>query len=361
RPDGTTRRSNDPELSVEKLYPIVRAECLDVIGNGSSVLGTFEQNFRNLCLEKLNAGAESLYELPFSAGRGRVLYTFGIKHTTTDKYTSQTSGGVNGPLPTVFYDYNKEDIRRDITCIPYEWTSGKQVPRKISSWCFGKLRYEWMTRVVTSTNDDGLNWQFMRLADVYLMAAEAINELESPTAAAPYLKKIRERAFPNNLAKVNAYMATVTASKDAFFNAIVDERALEFCGEMLRKADLIRWNLLSTKLKSAVTKMNALANRTGVYADLPEKIYYKTATDGESLVIYGLEHGDTDANGGALAGYTEKGWFISSSVNNLNDIKINSLFQLEPDSRQFWPIPSVAIEASNNLLTNDYGYNPLNN
>lgn len=50
-----------------------------------------------------------------------------------------------------------------------------------------KLRYEWMSRIVTSTNDDGVNWQYMRLADVYLMAAEAVNELEGPANAAQYI------------------------------------------------------------------------------------------------------------------------------------------------------------------------------
>lgn len=359
RPDGTLRLSTDPELTVAKLYPIVKQECIDIIENKSSKLGTFQENFRNLCLETTTAGGESLYELPFASGRGRVLYTFGVKHTTKDKYTSLAVGGVNGPLPTLFYDYDKDDVRRDITCVPYEWTDGKQVPRKIQSWCFGKLRFEWMPRLVTSTNDDGINWQFMRLADVYLMAAEAINEIDGPELAAPYLRKIRERAFPNNSAKVDAYMTTVTASKEVFFNAIVDERALEFCGEMLRKADLIRWNLLSVKMNAATAKMTRLANRTGEYADLPEKIYYTTASDGESLIIYGLEHGHTDAEGSAL-GYTEKGWFIGNGLNNLTDAKISSLFQNDPDTRQFWPIPTVAITASNNMLVNDSWYTPKN-
>ena len=358
RPDGTTRLSTDPELTKAKLYPIVKQECIDVINSGKCTLGSFEQNFRNLCLEKISAGAESLYELPFSSGRGRVLYTFGVRHTTTDKYTGQAQGGMNGPLPTVFYDYDKNDIRRDITCVPYEWTGGKQVPRKLSSWCFGKLRYEWMTRIVTSTNDDGVNWQFMRLADIYLMAAEAINELDGPAAAAPYLKTIRERAFPNNSAKVDAYIASVSTDKDKFFNAIVDERGLEFCGEMLRKADLIRWNLLSAKINEAKTKMTALANRTGSYSDLPVSIYYTTASDGETVKIYGLEHGNTDAEGAAL-GYTAKGWFVSNGANNLTDLKISSLSQKDPDTRQFWPIPTVAISASNNTLLNDSWYQPV--
>ena len=39
-----------------------------------------------------------------------------------------------------------------------------------------------MNRRVTSTNDDGINWQYMRLADVYLMAAEAINELRTSSS-----------------------------------------------------------------------------------------------------------------------------------------------------------------------------------
>lgn len=356
RPDGTIRRSNDPELSVEKLYPIVKQECLDIINSGSVKLRTFEENFRQLCEDDVTAGNESLWEIPFADGRGRVLYTLGVKHTTKDKYTDQPQGGANGPLPTLFYDFDQDDVRRDITCVPYEWTNGVQVPRKLSSWCFGKLRYEWMKRKVTSTNDDGINWQYMRLADVYLMAAEAINELEGPAAAAPYLRTVRERAFPNHPEKVDAFMAESTASKEAFFNAIVDERAFELSGEMLRKADLIRWNLLSTKLIDAKQKMTALANREGAYSDLPEKIYYKTADDGESLIIYGLEHGDTDEIGKALGYEQNKGWFTSNGEATLAPAKIESLYQRNPDERQFWPIWQNFLDSSNGTLVNDYGY-----
>src|SRR5690606_28499402 len=125
---------------------------------------------------------------------------------------------------------------------------------------------------VTSTNDDGLNWLYMRYSDVILMAAEAINELDGPAAAAPYLRMIRQRAFPNHPDKVNSYIQQASASKEAFFNAIVDERALEFTGEMLRKGDLIRWNLLGTKLNEAKVKLQQLENREGKYANLPERI-----------------------------------------------------------------------------------------
>lgn len=349
RADGI-RRSNDPELSVEKMYTLAKNKCLEIIAKGSNSLGTFEENFRLLCQDNVSAGRESLWEIPFADGRGRVLYTFGIKHQSANQYTDQAQGGVNGPLPYLFYDYDVEDIRRDITCIPYEWGPGKiaaQRPRSLKSWCFGKLRYEWMSRKVQSTNDDGVNWQYMRLADVYLMAAEAINELEGPNAAAPYLKPILDRALP--AAKVTAYMEKATASKEAFFDAIVEQRAFEFAGESLRKADLIRWNLLKVKLDEAKEKMRMLANREGPYADLPERIYYKTAEDGESLVIYGLNHGDTDEIGASLQYQSNTVWI---APDKLPEELINSLYQKDPDQNQFWPIWQTFVDKSNGTLSN---------
>ena len=131
-----------------------------------------------------------------------MLYTWGVKHNANEQYTKQAQGGVNGPLPYLYYDYDVDDIRRDITCVPYDWskelTDGKshQQLRALNKWCFGKLRYEWMKRIVTSSNDDGINWQYMRLADVYLMAAEAINYLDEPSAAWKYMKPVLDRALP---------------------------------------------------------------------------------------------------------------------------------------------------------------------
>ncbi len=347
------RRSTDPDLAPDKMYAIAKKECLEVINSGTCKLEGFEQTFKAYNGEKLKAGLESLWEIPFSEGRGRVIFDLGVKHTNVDKYTAQNRGGTNGPNPIMYYEYDKDDVRRDVTCVPYEWTDGVQVPTSLGKWYFGKYRYEWLPRRVTSTNDDGLNWLYMRYADVILMAAEAINELDGPAAAAPYLKMIRDRAFPNNAAKVNTYMAQVSASKTTFFNAIVDERALEFTGEMLRKGDLIRWNLLGTKLIEAKTKLQQLENRQGKYANLPANIYYKTAADNETVTIYGLNFGDTDAEGTALGYGKTKKWTMVSS----GDASTfwDALFVKDPNRQQFWPIWQVFLDASNGKLTNE-GY-----
>ncbi|RZK91904.1 MULTISPECIES: RagB/SusD family nutrient uptake outer membrane protein [Pedobacter] len=356
RLDGTVRLSTDADLSKDKMFAIAKKECVDIINSGKLRLLGFEEVFRKLNEEAGAAGLESIWEIPFSEGRGRVIFDLGVKHLKTDKYTGQNKGGTNGPNPIMLYEYETGDVRRDVTVVPYEWdggtgdTGGYQVPSSLGRLYFGKYRYEWMKRRVTSTNDDGLNWMYMRYADVVLMAAEAINELDGPAAAAPYLKMIRDRAFPGNAAKVTAFMATSTASKQTFFDAIVNERALEFTGEMLRKGDLIRWNLLNTKIAEAKTKLQQLEARQGKYASLPLKIYYKTLANGETIEIYGLNFGDTDAQGVALGYTSNKAWSLAATGDATT--YWDALAVKDPNAQQFWPIWQVFLDSSNGLLNN---------
>lgn len=366
RGDGY-RKSKDPELASDKMYAIAKQECIDIINKHCNTLGSFEENFKKLCQDNVAAGGESLWEIPFSSGRGRVVYTFGIKHQAADQYTSQAQGGANGPLPYLYYDYDKDDIRRDITCIPYEWSKelvdGKsyQQLRGINKWCFGKLRYEWMKSeraLSLGKNDDGVNWQYMRLADVYLMAAEAINALDNDQQTAwNYMKPVLDRALP--AAKVEALKAKYTASQEAFFNGIVEQRGFEFAGEMLRKADLVRWGIIDEKMAEAKQKLTDLSNRAGSYKDLPLKLYYKN--EGENIVVYGLNHGDTDAEGAALDGYSSKQWFVDSKTgaNLLTEDYINGLYVGKPSLNCLWPIWQTFIEKSNGLLNNDGNYGQL--
>ncbi|MCQ2244509.1 MAG: RagB/SusD family nutrient uptake outer membrane protein [Bacteroidaceae bacterium] len=359
RKDGF-RKSTDPELAPEKMYQIAKDECVDIINKGCCKMGSFKENFDKLCKDNVTAGGESIWEIPFSDGRGRVLYTWGLRHQAVDQYTGQAQGGVNGPLPYLYYDYDADDVRRDITCSPYQWSktlvngNSKQELNKITGWNFGKLRYEWMNRRVTSTNDDGVNWQYMRMADVYLMAAEAINALEGPTTQARnYMNEVIGRAIPNGV-KVKGLLDQYCASQDAFFKGIVDQRAFEFAGEALRKADLIRWGIIDEKMAEAKAKLTRLANREGEYADLPAKLYFKYAADGETLQIYGLNHGDTDEYGKTLKdeqGYEEKGWFLSNGENNLKQDDIDGLYVVDkPSMNSLWPIWQTFIDKGNGVL-----------
>ncbi len=364
RGDGY-RLSKDPELAPEKMYQIAKQECEEVIAHGSSKLGSFKENFVKLCQDNVTAGGESLWEIPFSAGRGRVLYTWGLKHNAKDQYTQQSQGGINRAVSTLYYDYDPEDIRRDITVVPYEWSKDLKdgnahvVLSGLNKMCFGKLRYEWMNRIVTSTNDDGVNWQYMRLADVYLMAAEAENELGNTAAAWSYMKPVLDRVLP--AAKVSALQTKYTASQQAFREGIYDQRALEFAGEALRKADLVRWGIIDQKMAEAKAKLQALQTRTGAYAGLPDKVYLKTVENESDIQIYGMNKGEDDpAVINALEGdWENKNWFGTADKPTLTDDIIDGLYVATPSLNCLWPIWQNFIDSSNNMLNNDGNYGQL--
>jgi len=365
RGDGY-RRSKDADLAPEKMYQIAKQECEEVIAHGSTKLGAFKENFTKLCEDNVAAGGESLWEIPFSDGRGRVLYTWGVRHRAKDQYTQQAQGGVNGPVPTLYYEYDADDIRRDITCVPYEWSqqlvngNSHVTLTAINRWMFGKLRYEWMKRMVTSTNDDGVNWQYMRLADVYLMAAEAENELGNTSAAWTYMKPILDRALPS--AKVAALQAEYTASQQAFREGIYEQRALEFAGEALRKMDLTRWGIIDEKMAEAKAKLTALANRTGEYAGLPDKVFINNSENKDDIKVYGLNMGEDDAETIqelTQNGWESKNWFVSNGANALTEGNIDGLYVNTPSTNCLWPIWQNFIDASNNQLNNDGNYGQL--
>lgn len=377
---GTALRYNlDDESARKEMYQIALTECQEVIASNQNKLGEFETNFRNLSADVTTAGLESLYEIPFSEGRGRVLYSWGGKHSTTDDWTKLAKGGVNGPAPTLWYEYDPQDARRDITCLPYVWTNGVKTLSNTSGggWSFGKLRFEWMSRVVTSTNDDGINFQVMRLADVYMMGAEAANELDQLQEAKNLLRPVMARVYPSG--KVDTKLGNAK-SKTEFFNLLVDERKFEFAGEAIRKVDLMRWGLLSDKLAEEKEKMYCLANRIGEFANYPKKVYYAeglgaASTDADGYYIYGLEAGDTDEAGkemgldkssqlfclytdedfAEVAGDADKTASYKTNNTKINNM-INYLYVKDPNSRMFWPIWSVFINSSNGQLVNHFGY-----
>lgn len=375
------------ETERQQMYQIARDECVELINEGVQTLGTFEQNFRNLCEEVYTAGLESIYEIPFAEGRGRVCWTYGVKHSDADDWTKLASGGKIGPTPTLWYDFDKNDVRRNITCIPYTWKKGQKTISNSSGggWSFGKLRYEWMTRLVTSSNDDGLNWQVMRYADIYMMAAEAYNELNDLDNAKKYIQPVMDRAYGSTLAATKLSAITDNAS---MFNLIVDERKFEFAGEGLRKVDLMRWGLLTKKMTETREKMKKLANREDFtdangkvfeYSRYPKKIYYHqflgaaateeaAKAEADKYSVYGLEMDETDAQGkidyaddtdanSQLFCYKEESESETESDNNQKiDAFIKRFFLNDPNEKMFWPIWEYYINNSNGSLFNDYGY-----
>jgi hypothetical protein len=88
-------------------------------------------------------------------------------------------------------------------------------------------------------SDGDYAWPVVRLADVYLMYAEATNEVNGPQAdAIELVNKIRHRGNLPPLA------ASKTAGQTDFFAAIEQERIVELVAEGHRSFDIRRWRAI---------------------------------------------------------------------------------------------------------------------
>ena len=355
---GTVRLSSDSNLSKETLYPKALAYLKDAIANGGcSLYGSFRDYwYKQNNLDNIQFDGETLYVIPFSDGRGRWNFTFAINVSgaSINGYTINRGGDV-GPVPTVYFSYDEGDARRDVTCVNYSWTKNGLEPSGIGKWFFGKYRFEWMdASPYTGGNDDGVKPVVMRYADILLMAAEIANELDDLNTAKDCLLQVRARACGESAAE--AYVAAV-GSKDAMFEAIVDERALEFCGEFLRKADLIRWNLLKEKMDAAKDDMVALRDGSGAYSDFTGDMYYKVSDDEESLEMVWVKSDTKDSFGDAWtleSGYVGK--HDDAKKTGFYTDRINGIYDRDPNTRPYWPIFNDSISNSQGALVNDYGY-----
>ena len=375
---GSVRLSNDPDLQKDVLYPKALAALKDVIGNAGLSLMDFEQLWREFNNMDITAGKEVIYVIPSSDTRGRWNYTFGIRTEGNPDWSqgpTSSRGGTAGPAPTLYWKYDKDDVRRDMSCVNWKWVlgpNGKNIPVLAgpNDWYFGKFRLEWQTKSpYNGGNDDGIKPVYMRYADILLMAAEIANDPacgnRDENFAKECLLQVRQRAYKGNEGLASAYVNSLSG-QDAIFNAIVDERALEFVGEMLRKQDLIRWNLLKTKMDESKEELQAWMDNAGT--QFGPAVWFRYAADG-SIETYGYnEPATTDVapegegwecytdSKGAVATYFK---FMSEETGTYSESaqkKLDSYYDNDPDTRQWWPIPEATLVNSQGTLFNDYGF-----
>ena len=359
---GTVRLSSDGELAKSVLYPKALDYLEDAMGHASlepdvKAYWRTQNNMQNLTA---GPGFETLYVIPFGDGRGRWNFTFAISSEGASISNGVSRGGDAGPVPTMYFKYGANDQRRDVTCVNYKWNKDNSIePAGIGKWYFGKYRFEWMdTQPYTGGNDDGIKPVVMRYADILLMAAEIENELNGPSGAKKYLLPVRERAYRGHESEAEAYVDAIS-SKEAMFEAIVDERALEFCGEFLRKADLIRWNLLKAKLDEAIDDMLALRGMEGEYANLTGDVAWSYAADNKSIDVTFLTVGGERPSGTELlTGYVGK--YDDAKKTGFYTERIRGIYVVDdPEQYMFWPIFNDTMTNSQGRIKNDYGYDNL--
>lgn len=360
----------------EKYYQIARDECYEVMQSGKHRMNPdFENIFKRMHSYELDLNyGEIMFEVAF--GRlvsGRVGQSFGMYHTTSP--AEPKYGRAMAELMmnmAYFYTFDLEDQRRDVSMAIFNYGDanfpGKQRPINANGTGFRatKWRRMWinpsMGGDLSGTGMTGVNWPLMRYTDIVMMFAEAENQLNGPTDEAKQaLMDVRKRAFPPEMweEKVTQYVNTVSASKESFFNAIVDERGWEFGGEMLRRNDLVRWNLLGDKLDRmrGLTEKILHSSDDPEVENIPTYLYWKYNEDGESIDFLNKNYRLPLQN---IAGYSRMEWHANMSDRAKNDFyvshnRVASGFD-KTKNNYLYPISNDLIVASNGVLSNDQMY-----
>jgi len=328
-----------------------------------------------------------MFSLPLlKNSSGEYGYTVGIPIAAGNHPYGSASGSLS-LCGTYLYSFDTKDLRRDITCAPfsYDLNLNQAIRLNLAQLAVAKWSKLYMTAPLgsSSTSATGVNYSWMRFADVLLMYAEAVNERVGPREdARECLKRVRRRAFDkaNWPDKVENYVASKT-SPDLFFKAIMEERAWEFGGESKRKFDLARWNKFGEVIHNQYNKLlnwGKVAN--GAYVaginDVPGSVYWKNIPDPKNagrtiLDIQGID----EILFAKPAGYTEQvfatSWYALNSDSQAyeprNDIKwsfrgfinFNNAASVNPTVplRYLCPYPSKVITDHRGNIQNYYGFN----
>ncbi len=240
-----------------------------------SLCGDWMDNFT----EDNENNSESLFEINFKDGLINGKEVGNQRPKFLGLYLSDGSGAWNdgSARDWLLDEFNKErdkdgnvDMRKFHTLFYYDPAE----PQTATANYYGKTWLEWCaqegyqndqfphacywkkyTSVETDNkNEDyssGANLRILRLADIYLMYAECINELNGDrTTAVEYINKVRRRV---NMSDLNPSGFT---TYDELLTQIKHERLVELCGECTRWFDLDRWGDIHDQ-----GKVNEIAER----------------------------------------------------------------------------------------------------
>ncbi|MEN9918846.1 MAG: hypothetical protein RL662_1282 [Bacteroidota bacterium] len=379
-------------------YKIAHQQCNEIITAAKYKL---KPNYVNIwkdvnALKVDGLNGENLYEVALGLNQsGDIGYGIGVRFYTNKKFGYGNNSNMVNTSAYYYYSFTPEDTRRDATVATAMYSNSSGDLKEVFqgnplSYNFAKWDQRWMSENQQWLTENqakngkwgyGINWILMRYADVLLMFAETENELYGPTAKAKQaLIDVRARAFArtaNETLNVSQYVNNLSSKQD-FFDALVNERAWEFGGEAIRKFDLVRWNLLMSKIQDQRNALNAMIDGGEAtvfdkkYTSIPKNIYYKYDADKENIakkeVNYYEARADLDAltdNAVKALGYTRVKWMSGFKDEDkrvyrerlrLFSSGLFKEFNNHCDNRYLYPIHSSVIGDYQGIVTNSYGY-----
>ena len=384
-PTYPTQRCSDEDRA--KFYKLALTHLNEVISSGKHQLNpSFDNEWTLINSQTLDTQyQENIFEVPMGLGNSSELgYGIGVRFADNCAYALKGNSSANVQLPsTLFwqYDHSGKDTRRDITCSNFEIKVDNGVTTETmlgnkpfniycGKWDVRKFSNDWsaIAKIKNAKFGTGINFVKLRYSQVLLWYAEVMNELNgNPDVATggcgmtarQALALVHKRAYADaDKAVAQSYIDAIPSDKDAFFNAIVDENALEFAGEGVRKYELERWNLLSAK----IDQMKA-DYMTQIY-EYPEKLYYKTYTenglvkiDMSSIRWYDKEAPENAADYKYVTFWGDEGKESNTKKTNVANLEfISGGLNTPVKNRYLLPIYSSTINESEGSLQNSYGF-----
>lgn len=341
-------RQMERPANFRELYQIARNECLEIINrpNEHNLNPSFIAVWRDaICAQRPEPNGEIIWEVG-SSGGGSGFGDSKLGYYNGPRWNNLGNSALT-VLPTTFYAFDPQDTRRDVTVAPYDIQQNLNLtPRAGHQMLDGKFRRDWSNSITSQAQYFGINWPVIRFSDVLLMFAEADNELNNgPTAAARQAyERVRLRAFGGN----SSLIGTTPTDYQGFFNAVMQERMLELCGEGVRKYDLIRWNKLEERINFVRNEMRKMVAREAPYESLPASMLFMP----NNRTVQWVSSFYLPTPSPAPAGSSSVAWIGSGVTNSLINI-IGQSFT--PGKSELLPLPQASIDANPNLKQ-DFGY-----
>jgi tetratricopeptide (TPR) repeat protein len=241
----------------EKKYSQAEAEFKEIIDQVPALYDLMP-NFKDNFTDEFENNKESLFEIQFANNNGKSsgfpnydlaggdetserAQFFGVRGIgwcdgQVTKWLNKEfliepdkNGGVDPRLQyTLFYDH------------PGEMLYGQTYAQRgfgASDRFWKKYTNYWKP---TDSYFSGINQRVIRLADVYLMYAECLNEAGKTALAIPFANRVRQRSNMNDL--------PLTLTQSQVRQQLRHDRVVELAGESVRFVDMMRYGILSPAL-----------------------------------------------------------------------------------------------------------------
>ena len=269
--EGTYGYMEKPTAELEQYFlEKARLYADSVIISGThSLKKDYQQVFYDECNLQVTKDDDPIFELPFAIeASGSIGYRQGPTFSSNAGETNYQWGECNGGqyLESFYrYSFAAGDARKYVSegfwYYDYQGTPILRASYGLHNLKWSKIWNTTSAYTKISTSNTGINFPYLRYADVLLMYAEADLKLTGQVnqKAINCVNTVRERAFRNSVAP-----QIETGSEEGFLKAILDERKWEFAGENMRWKDLVRNNLLSETIYWTFMRNWAVAEDAGV-------------------------------------------------------------------------------------------------